>query len=123
MAKNRRNESGAFRFNAAVTVISLLVIFGAAAVGFLWQKNQITELGRQIKKNEIQLAEVRRQNRIRRDQIDHLRSPAVLEQRVKDLRLGLLPPQPGQIITLVESVPPSPPASQGRHLVAVARQR
>ncbi|MBI3877643.1 MAG: hypothetical protein HY300_17070 [Verrucomicrobia bacterium] len=120
MAKNRRNQSAAIRFAPAVKAILLCTFFCGAGVGYVWQKAQILELGRQIKTNETRLTELRRQNKIRRDQFDYQRSPAVLEQRVKELKLGLVPPQPGQIVTLMEASSAPTAASTEKHYVAFA---
>ncbi|MBM3875905.1 MAG: hypothetical protein FJ386_04190 [Verrucomicrobia bacterium] len=123
MSRNRKNPSSGFSLSAAAAIVTLIIVFGAASVGYVWQKSQILDLGKQIKNNEIRLAEIRRQNKIRRDQLDYLRSPAVLDQRVKELNLGLVPPLPGQIITLIESLPAAATSQSSKHLVAAAQRR
>jgi cell division protein FtsB len=103
MAKNRKNQSAAIRFGPALKAFLLCLVIGGSGVGYVWQKNQIYELGTQIKQREIRLATLRKQNKKLRDQLAMLRSPAVLDQRARDLGLGL--PQPQQILRLSEPLP------------------
>jgi cell division protein FtsL len=119
MTNLRKNSSGSLGLQSAVKYIALFVLAAGMAVGYVWQKAQILHLGKQIKENENRLAELRRENKARRDQLDKMRSPAELEQRVKDLKLGLVPPQPAQVITLVEA-PVPPPATPGKGVTVLA---
>jgi len=105
MSRNRRNESAAVRFGPLIKVFLLCAFIGGSGVGYVWQKNQIYELGRQIKQCEVKLDELLRQNKQRSDTLAYLRSPAVLDARVKELRLNLAPPKPEQILRLNEWAP------------------
>jgi hypothetical protein len=105
MSRNRRNESAAVRFGPLVKVFLLCAFIGGSGVGYVWQKNQIYELGRQIKQCELRLDELKRQNKQRADTLAYLRSPAVLDARVKELRLQLAVPRPHQIVRLPERAP------------------
>ena len=102
MARNRKNQSAAVRFGAALKVFLLCFFIGGSAVGYVWQKNQIFALGRQIKQGEQKLEELRRQTKFASDQLAYLRSPGVLEARVKELKLGLVSPQPEQVLRLTD---------------------
>lgn len=102
MAKNRRHQSAAIRFGPALKALVLCALFGGSGVGYVWQKGQINELGQQIVKRERVLAQLQEQNKKLRDQLALLRSPAMLEQRARELNLGLGPPRPAQIVTLAE---------------------
>jgi cell division protein FtsB len=102
MAKNRKNESVAVRFGPALKAFIICVIIGGAAVGYVWQKSQIDELGRQVTKRELQLRELNMQNKKLRDHLATLRSPAQLTERVLKLNLGLVMPQPNQVFQLPE---------------------
>jgi cell division protein FtsB len=102
MARNRRQQSAAIRFGPALKALLLCALFGGSGVGYVWQKGQINELGQQIVKRERALAQLREQNKKLRDQLALLRSPAMLEQRARELNLGLMPPRPAQIVTLME---------------------
>ena len=108
MAKNRRHQSAAIRFGPAVKAFLLCLFIGGSGVGYVWQKNQIYELGQQIRKSEMRLTDLRNQNKKLRDQFAMLQTPAMLDQRVRELNLGLVPAQPGQILRLPE---PSAPAA------------
>ena len=114
MSRNRRNESAAVRFGPLVKVFLLCAFIGGSGVGYVWQKNQIYELGRVIKQCELKLDELKRQNTQRANTLAHLRSPAALDQRVKELRLNLIAPSRSQILHLPEWAPApanqSPPA-------------
>ena len=56
MAKNRKYESAAIRFGPALKAFLLCLLIGGSGVGYVWQKNQIYELGRQFKQQERRLA-------------------------------------------------------------------
>ena len=104
MAKNRKNQSAAIRFGPALKALGLCLLIGGAAVGYVWQKNQIDQLGRQIKQRETRLAELRDQNKKLRDQMAMLQSPARLQQKMLELNLGLVPPSPRDVWRLAEPV-------------------
>src|SRR6267378_4576582 len=102
MAKNRKYQSAAVRFGPALKAFLLCAVIGGSGVGYVWQKSQIDELGRQIKGRETRLAALRDQNKKLRDQLQMLRSPKPLEQRVRDLNLGMGPLQQAQVCRLPE---------------------
>ncbi len=105
MAKNRKTQSAAIRFAPALKAFLLCAFIGGSAVGFVWQKNQIDQLSQEIKTREIRLAELIRQNKMRRDQFALLISPLALEARVKKLNLDLMQPPLSQIVHLIETEP------------------
>ena len=104
MAKNRKYQPAAIRFGPALKALLLCLIVGGSGVGYVWQKTQIDELGRDIRRRETHLIEVRESNKKLRDQLAMLRSPANLERRAgpRELNLGLSQPQPAQIWRLAE---------------------
>ena len=102
MAKNRKNQSAAIRFGPALKALLLCALIGGSGVGYVWQKSQISELGQQISKRERNLAQLQNQNKKLRDQLAMLRSPAKLDQRVRELNLGLGQPQASQILRVTE---------------------
>jgi len=102
MAKNRKHQSVAIRFGPALKAFLLCLIIGGSGVGYVWQKTQIYELGQQIRKRELHLTELQDSNKKLRDQLAMLRSPKMLEQRARELKLGLSQPQPAQILRLTE---------------------
>jgi hypothetical protein len=107
MSRNRRNESAAVRFGPLIKVFLLCAFIGGSGVGYVWQKNQIYALGRQIKQCELKRDELLRQNKQRADTLAYLQSPAVLAARVRELGLKLAPPAQHQILRLTEWAPAS----------------
>jgi hypothetical protein len=112
MAKNRKHQSAAIRFGPALKAFLLCLLIGGSAVGYVWQKNQIDLLGQQIKKREVHLKDLQDQNGKLRRQIEYMRSPAFLVARVKELNLGLVPPQPSQVWYMKEPAPESNKSSR-----------
>jgi cell division protein FtsL len=102
MAKNRKHQTAAVRFGPALKAFLLCVLIGGSAVGYVWQKSQINELGRQMAQRERRLDELENQNQKFRDQLATLCSPARINERVRELQLGLVVPQPHQVWRLPE---------------------
>lgn len=102
MAKNRKYQTAAVRFGPALKVFLLCLFIGGAGVGYVSQKNQIYQLGQQIKKRELRRADLRDQNEKLRRQLAMICSPQFVEMRIRELNLGLVQPQPAQIWRLVE---------------------
>ena len=90
------------RFGPALKAFLLCLLIGGSGVGYVWQKSQINELGKQILKRERRLGELREQNDKLRKQLAEMRLPRFLEMRIRDLKLGLAPAQPFQIRLLPE---------------------
>ena len=104
MAKNRKNQAAAIRFGPALKASLLCLLIAGSAIGYVWQKNEIKHLGQQIADREKQRDQLLKDNRMLADQLAGLRSPVMLDQRVRELKLGLSPAQPGQKFVLVEPV-------------------
>ena len=116
MAKNRKHQSAAIRFGPALKAFLLCSLICGSALGYVWQKSQIDQLGLQIKKRETRLKELQDQNEKLRRQMAFMRSPPFLEARIKELNLGLVPPQPSQVWYMKEPKPES--TRQSRELTA-----
>jgi len=116
MAKNRKYQSAAIRFGPALKALMLCGVIGGSGVGYVWQKNQIYELGKQKGEREIQLHRLEEQNDKLRMTLAGYYSSQNLERRVKELNLGLVQPNPTQIWTLAE--PGSTTNAPERSLVA-----
>jgi TolA-binding protein len=108
MAKNRKNQSAAIRFGPALKALCLCLLIAGSAVGYVWQKSQIYQLGQQIRQREIRLKRLQNDGQKLSDQLSILRSPAMLDRRARELNLGLAPAQPMQVLRLAEpaSAPP-----------------
>jgi hypothetical protein len=105
MARNRKYQSAAIRFGPALKALLLCILIGGSGVGYVWQKNQIYQLGQEIKKREVCLDKLEDQNEKNRRQLGIMRGPQFLERRIKELNLGLAPAQPSQVWRLTEAVP------------------
>jgi hypothetical protein len=118
MAKNRKSQSAGLRFGPAVKAFLLCALFCGSGVGYVWQKDQIARLAKQIKSRELRLGALEDENEKQRKQLAKLRSPQALELKIKELNLGLAAPQPGQVRSLPE--PPAEgtkPEHQGEYAV------
>jgi len=102
MAKNRNSQSASIRFGPALAAFFACFVIAGAAVGYVWQKGQIYQLGKQIRANEIRLAQLQKDDDQRVKDLAELRSPMKLDARAKELNLGLLPAQPMQVVRLTE---------------------
>jgi cell division protein FtsB len=105
MAKNRKNQAAAIRFGPALKASFFVLLIGGSAVGYVWQKSQIDQLGLQIAGREKKLAQFERDNQKLKSLVTDLQSPVSLDQRVKALNLGLVPAQPMQVVRLTEAAP------------------
>jgi hypothetical protein len=101
MARNKRNGS-ALNAGSVLTALAVCALFVTLSVGYLWYKDQIDILGRQIKERENLLAQLQRQNKIRQDQLATLCSPVSLDAAVRRLSLGLAPPAKSQVVWMME---------------------
>ena len=122
MAKNRKYQPAAIRFGPALKAFLLCLLIGGAGVGYVWQKNQIYQLGQQIKLGETRRDLMAAQNKKLEKQLQSMRTPVFLEQRIKDLNLGLVAPPASQVWRLPEPLRDSPGAAVERG-IAVQDQR
>jgi len=116
MAKNRKYRSAALRFGPALKAVLLCLLLGGVGLGYVWQKNQIYELGRQRMARETCLKRLLEQNQKLTERLGKMRTPLALGQRLKDLDLG--PPLRSQIWRLPEPARDSSRPDIGRPLVA-----
>jgi len=106
MASNRRNQSGAVRFVPAVKAVLLCSLIGSSCVGYVLQKNRIYELGQQIGARQQKLERIKKENQLLADRLASMQLPQRLAERVRELKLGLVPPQPNQMVWITEPVLP-----------------
>ena len=100
--KNRKGQSAVIRFGPALKALFLCLLIAGSAVGYVWQKSQIYQLSQQIRQQETRLKQLQDANQKLTDQLAILRSPPMLDRRVRELNLGLAPAQPSQIWRLPE---------------------
>lgn len=103
MPARHRSQSGAVRLVPAIKAVLLCALIGGFCVGYVLQKNQIYELGQQKGQREQRLKRLRQENLMLVDRLAAMQLPQRLAERVAELRLGLLPPQPSQVIWMTES--------------------
>ncbi len=118
MARNRRYQSAANRFGPALKAFLLCLLIGGSGVGYVWQKDQIAQLGQQIRKRELRLTELENQNEKLRKQLATMRSPRFLERRIQELGLGMVPPQQTQVWRLAEPARDVPRQERERQYAA-----
>ena len=123
MARNSKNESG-FRLGPALMALVFLALLVPPGIGYAWFKDQNDVLADQVKKQETVRDELKRENRVRRDQLANLRLPGALDAQVKKMNLGLGPPAQAQIVRLTE-FPANDPAApvEQRRAAGVPRER
>lgn len=112
MARNRRHQSAAIRFGPALKAVALCIIIGGSAVGYVWQKDQIRQLGNRIVEGEDSLKALRQGNEMLTKRLDALRSPANLERLAQQYHPGLVRPGPDQVICLPERDVASPTSTE-----------
>lgn len=109
MASNRRNQSGAVRLVPALKAVLLCVLIGGSAVGYVLQKKRIHDLAQQLGAKQERLERLRRENQFQAKRLAMLMGHQQLIERVKDMKLDLVPPQRHQIVWLSEPPPATAP--------------
>ena len=109
MTGNRETQSAAAYFGTALKVVLLCSVVCGASVGYVWQKSRIIQLGQEIRQRDSRLKQLREDNQKLAEQLANLHLPPFLDQRVKELNLGLVPASPSQMVRL-----PEPSAPQKR---------
>src|SRR3954469_19849372 len=102
MARNRKYRTAAARFGPAIKAFVLCLIIGGSGVGYVWQKNQIFELGKQMSAREAKLRMLAQQNEQMRKQMADMTTVTALEEKIRETNRGLGPPPRSQIWHLKE---------------------
>ncbi|MFO1497415.1 MAG: hypothetical protein U1G07_03290 [Verrucomicrobiota bacterium] len=102
MNRNRKHQTAAMRFGPALKALSLCAFLGGSGVGYVWQKDQINTLGEQLRRAERRLEDLRGRNERLGRILATMQSPAEIEARIRRSDLGMIAPQPDQIVRLVE---------------------
>jgi hypothetical protein len=123
MARNRKFQSAASRFGPALKAFLLCLVICGSGLGYVWQKDQIARLGKQMKDRETHLGDLKEQNKRLRTQLATVQSQRFLEVRIKELNLGLGAPQPAAVWRLPEpSREPATAAGRDRQYAAQTGQ-
>ena len=119
MAGNRKSQSAAIRFGPALKAAFLCLLISGSAIGYVWQKNEIYRLSQRIHQSELRLKQMTDSNEKLRVKLADLRSPMMLDQRARELNLGLAPAQPAQVWRVPEpSAAPTGSKLAARQLAA-----
>lgn len=102
MATKRRSPSKGFRVGPLLLALGVCAFACGAGMGYVWHRNRNEQLNQQIRQAAAQLEQLRSTNLILDQQLDGLRSPRAIEAAVRRLNLGLLTPQPEQILRIPE---------------------
>lgn len=119
MKRNRKSQSAAVRLVPALKALFLCLFFGGAAVGYVWQQRKLHELDALQRNLEARLDLLRRDNRVLAGQLADLQLPYRLQERVRQLRVNLVPAVPAQLVRLPE--PTGEPWGDERPLPLAAR--
>jgi len=98
----RRGGSSLARFVPAGKAAAICLVTCGLGLGYVWQKQQIAQLGKEIKENEMRLEDLGKQNKELIDTLAQLKSPQVLDKLVKQWHLNLDMPRPHQVVLLRE---------------------
>lgn len=88
----------------AVALFSLIAV--SSGIGYLKQKEHTERIGEDIKQLENSLETLKLKNRLRESRIEQLKSPQRLEQKVKEMGLGLRLPEEKQVLRLGDPTQP-----------------
>ncbi|MSR64648.1 MAG: hypothetical protein EXS18_02575 [Verrucomicrobiae bacterium] len=80
----------------------LCAVIATIGFGYVWQKNSILKLGDDIRQHEQQLEVIHKRNVVLLDQVATLKSPRVIEYKVKSWNLGLAMPKESQIVRIAD---------------------
>lgn len=109
MARNRKYRTATVPFGPPVKAFLLCLLLCGSGIGYVWQKSQIDDLGKQLASRERRLKDVMDQNTKLRNQYAEMRGPRYLNMRIKELNLGLAPVPLAQVCRLSE-----PPREQAK---------
>ena len=98
----RRGGPSLARFAPAVKAAAICLVTCGLGLGYVWQKQQIAQLGKEIKEHEMRLEDLGKENRELGDTLAQLKSPQVLDQLVQQWHLDLVMPRPHQVVVLEE---------------------
>ena len=105
MARNRKHQTAAVRFGPALYAFLLCAVIAGSGIGYVWQKSKIDSLSKQKKEREQRLKELVNSNEKLRNTLTTMQTVSQIERRIADLKLGLVPASPNQILILAEPAP------------------
>ena len=106
-ARNRRRKENPLSIGSWFRAVALCILLGGLAMGYVWQKSQIHQLGALLQKKEVRLDLLKGENERWQQMRAEMRSTQKLYERVRKLGLGLIMPTPEQVLKLSD-LPPDP---------------
>ncbi|MDP7049523.1 MAG: hypothetical protein QF721_08730 [Verrucomicrobiota bacterium] len=100
MPRNRKKQDSPLSVGLWIRAALLCLVLGGTAMGYVWQKSQIHQLGTEVRKKEMRLDLLRGDNERWQQLRAEMRSTKKLYDRVRALGLGLAMPQPEQVLRL-----------------------
>lgn len=104
-ARNRKREEVQLSIGSWIKALSFCVLLGGLAMGYVWQKSQIHQIGTLLNKKEVRLELLKGENERWSQMRAEMRSTQKLYERVNKLELGLIMPTPEQVLKLSDLTP------------------
>ena len=104
-ARNRKRKEAQLSIGSWVKALSFCVVLGGLAMGYVWQKSQIHQIGILLNKKEVRLELLKGENERWSQMRAEMRSTQKLYERVNKLGLGLVMPTPEQVLKLSDLTP------------------
>ena len=104
-ARNRRRKENSLSIGSWFRAVALCILLGGLAMGYVWQKSQIHQLGALLQKKEVRLDLLKGENERWQQMRAEMRSTQNLYERVRKLGLGLIMPTPEQVLKLSDLPP------------------
>ena len=100
MSHNRKKYDSPLSVGSWIRAVLLCLLLGGTAMGYVWQKSQIHQIGTEVRKKEMRLELLKGDNEGWQQMRAEMRSTQNLYDRVRKLGLGLAMPQPEQVLRL-----------------------
>ena len=100
MSHNRKKYDSPLSVGSWIRAVLLCLLLGGTAMGYVWQKSQIHQIGTEVRKKEMRLELLKGDNEGWQQVRAEMRSTQNLYDRVRKLGLGLAMPQPEQLLRL-----------------------
>jgi hypothetical protein len=103
MRANRKRQS--LHIGAIAKWLGVCALIMALGLAYTWKKDHLYRLGEELKHKEAAAADAKKRIGVLEGQLAQAQSPAALELKVQQLRLGLVPPREAQVVRLTEPAP------------------
>jgi hypothetical protein len=100
-----KRKSTALKSSTVIKAIVVCTSVCLAGIGYVWAKTEVWVLSKEMKKLELRLDDLKRQNDVLQRTYSAMCAPATLDARVRQLNLGLAAPLPSQIVRMPSTAP------------------